>query len=143
MVHAEGSLTFLLIAMPEFKYFRGIPVSKTHFWIFMAMALCFMLFVQWLTVHDGIPQIKVAVLREEDLLASSVDSLRSLKLGSITKTHYERGNDITGYFQFDGSYSNESWDVFVYWRKSDSNSPIDRIEIASTYSEPRTIWPRK
>jgi hypothetical protein len=121
-------------------------VSKPLFWLFMALILCFMLVMHWFSVRDGIPQIKAAVLREAASLSRSEDSLRSLDLGRITRTRYEvRDSDsaITGYFQFDGSYSNQSWDVFVYWRKADSNAPIDKIEIGSTYQELRTIWSRK
>lgn len=93
---------------------------------------------------EGVPQIETAVRRQAILLSQSDPSLHSLQLDRVTRTHMvDSGISMTGYFQFDGDYSNQSWDVLVYWRKADTNAPIDKIEIHSTYQEPKTIWSRK
>ena len=95
-------------------------------------------------MRAGIPQIEAAVRREASSLSLSDASLHSLQLDRVTRTHMsESGGAIGGYFQFDGSYSNESWDVLVSWRKADTNAPIDKIEIRSTDQELRTIWVRQ
>jgi hypothetical protein len=95
-------------------------------------------------IREGVPQIETAVRQELVSLASSNAALHSLTIERATRTHMVgSGIEMTGYFQFDGSYSNESWDVFVSWRKADTNSPIDKIEIGSTDRELRTLWSRK
>jgi hypothetical protein len=105
---------------------------------------CLFFYVHRFMVREGVPQIEAAVRQEVVSVALTNGSLHSLELGRVTRTHtIDSGVAMTGYFQFDGSYSNQSWDVLVYWRKADTNAPIDKIEIGSTYQELRTIWSRK
>jgi hypothetical protein len=96
-----------------------------------------------LMVSEGIPQIQTATLQEISSLSSSQELLHSLHLGRVTKIHTAgSGASMTGYFKFDGDYSNQSCDIIVRWRKADTNAPIDKIEIGSTFQELRTIWSR-
>jgi hypothetical protein len=126
-------------------FYSPLKVPKSVFWLFMALILCFMLVIYWVSVRDGIPQIEQAVRRQVISLSRSEESLRSLELGRTTRTRYKIYNDdmITGYFQLDGSYSNQSCDVWVYWQKADTNSPIDTIKVSIDNQELRTIWSRK
>jgi hypothetical protein len=110
----------------------------------LALVVSIFALVHWDMARNGVPQIELAVRREAAALARTDDSLHSLELGQTTKRRIVgSGVDLTGDFWFDGSYSNQSWDVVVYWRKSDTNAPIDKIEVCSTYQEPQTIWSRK
>ena len=102
------------------------------------------LYARWWMIRERIPQLETAVRQEVVSLASSNVALHSLTLGQATRTHMVgSGVEMTGYFQFDGSYSNQSWDVIVKWRKADTNAPIDKIELHSTDQEPKIIWSRK
>jgi len=95
-------------------------------------------------ISDGVPQIEAAVRREASSLARTNDILQSLELGRETGTRtVGSGVKMTGYFEFDGSYSNESWDVLVRWCKADTNAPIDKIELHCKSQEPKIIWSRK
>jgi len=125
--------------------YSPLTVSKPVFLAFMALVLCFFVFMEFESRQDDIPEIKAAVLRQADSLSRSEESLRSLELGHITRSRYSTYHDgkITGYFQFDGSYSNKSWEIVVDWRKADTNAPIDRIELVCASQEPKIIWPRK
>jgi len=101
------------------------------------------LYVHWSMVSEGVPQIEAAVRREAVSLARTNDILQSLELGRATRTRtVGSGIEMTGYFQFEGSYSNESWDVLVMWRTADTNAPIDKIELHCTSQEPKIIWSR-
>jgi hypothetical protein len=126
-------------------FYSPLTVPKPGFWAFMALVLCFFLFMEWESRQDGIPEIKAAVLRQVASLSRSEESLRSLELGHITRSRYTTYHDgrITGYFQYDGSYSNESWEIVVDWRKADTNAPIDKIELVCASQEPKIIWSRK
>jgi hypothetical protein len=121
--------------------------TRTNLIVFFGMLLLvgsFFLYIHWFEVKEGVPQIEAAVRRQVSSLASTNDVLHSLELGRVTRTRMvDSGVAMTGYFQFDGSYSNQSWDIFVSWRKADSNAPIDKIEIGSTDKELRKIWSRK
>ena len=114
------------------------------FWGMMLFAACFLLLIHWSMVREGIPQIEAAVRQQAASLSRSQESLSSLQLGRMTRMRtVGSGVSMTGYFQFDDDYSNQSWDVFVSWRKAETNAPIDKIEIGSTYRELKTIWSRK
>ncbi len=84
------------------------------------------------------------VRQEINSLLDSQESLRSLRLGPVAGTYVAgSGVSMTGYFQFDGVYSNQSCRVFVAWRKAETNAPVDKIEIGGAAKELRTIWSRK
>jgi len=119
-------------------------ISPILFFVILVFVGSLFLYLHWFMVSEGVPQIEAAVRREATSLARTNEILQSLELGHITRTRMvDSGVAMTGYFQFNGSYSNESWDVLVYWRKADSNAPIDKIEIGNTYQESRVIWSRK
>jgi hypothetical protein len=88
--------------------------------------------------------LEAPVRQEINSLSGSQELLRSLRLGPVAGT-YVAGRDVsmTGYFQFDGVYANQSCRVFVTWHRADTNAPIDRIEIGGAAKELRTIWSRK
>jgi hypothetical protein len=126
-------------------FYSPLTVPKPIFLAFMALVLCFFLFMELESRQDDIPEIKAAVLQQAASISRSEESLRSLELGHITRSRYTTYHDgrITGYFQFDGSYSNVSWEVVVNWRKEDTNAPIDKIELVCASQEPKIIWSRK
>ena len=124
--------------------FSPFSVPKPVFWLIMALILCFMLLIQWDWMRAGGPQIEVAVRQEVASLSRSDESLHSLKLGrGSTMRIVGSGASMTGYCQFDGDYSNQTWDVIVRWRKADTNALIDKIELHCTSQEPKIIWSRK
>ena len=125
--------------------YSPFSVSKPVFWALMLLGLCLFLFGEWESRRNGIPQIEQAVRLEAASLSHTDELLRSLELGRITRSSYSVYHDgrITGYIQFDGSYSNESWDIGVSWSKADTNALIDKITVGSTYQEPKIIWSRK
>ena len=91
-------------------------------------------------VRQGFPQVEAAVRRQVVSLARTDESLRSLELGRMRVAHVNYSG--AGYFQFEGSYSNQSWPIVVSWSKADTNLPIDTIKVGSIYHG-RTIWSRK
>jgi hypothetical protein len=110
----------------------------------MLFAGCFWLLGRRSRVRQDAPQIQTAVRQELDLLSRGQDSLRSLHLGGVTRTYLVGGGvSLTGYFQFDGFFSNQPCRVSVIWRKTDSNPTIDKIEIANTSKELWSIWSQK
>jgi len=110
----------------------------------MLFAVCFLLVTKRSMFRGDVSQIQAAVRQEIGSLSSSQESLRSLHLGGLTKT-YEAGSgaSMTGFFQFDGDYFDQSCRVYVIWRKADTNAPIDKIEINGNSKKLRTIWSRK
>jgi hypothetical protein len=88
--------------------------------------------------------LEAPVRQELNSLSGSLELLRSLRLGPVTETYaVGSGASMTGYFQFDGVYSNQSCRIYVTWHKADTNAPIDKIEIGGASKELRTIWSRK
>jgi hypothetical protein len=116
-------------------------IRRPTFWVRMFLLLCLIPFAHWYMVRQGFPQIETTVRREILSLARTEESLRSLELGHMTAAHVNYSG--TGYFRFDGSYSNQSWHIVVNWRKADTTSPIDTIKIGSNYRDMRSIWSRQ
>jgi len=106
----------------------------------MFMAGCLILFGTLSLIHEGVPKVEAAVHAEVDSLVLTDESLRSLKLERLSGARVvDSGINMKGAFYYDGTFSNQSWNITVSWHRSDTNSPIDRIEISSTYQEPKTI----
>ena len=110
----------------------------------LVVAVSVILFVHLQTRRAGIPKIVDAVQRQISTLIQTDGTLYSLQIGRRTGGRMVgSGDELNGSFYYDGSYSNESWDITVRWHKSDTNAPIDKIEISSTDQTNRTIWTRK
>ena len=110
----------------------------------MLLAVGYVVLLHRSVVREADPQIETAVRQEINSLSNSQESLRSLRVGSVTRT-YVVGSEVsmTGYFEFTGVYSSQSCRIFITWRKADTNAPIDKIAIASTSKEPTMIWSRR
>ena len=119
--------------------------SKYLFFVFCLIWFGILAFsVDRAFIREGVPQIERAVRHEIDSLVLTNESLRSLRVGRLSEQRMVgNGIKLTGTFYYEGSYSNESWDIAVRWRKSDTNAPIDKIEICSTDQTNRPIWTRK
>jgi len=122
----------------------GIRTRAIFFLGVMLVTVCSFIYFNGIAARDGIPQIELAVRRQAASLAGTNESLRSLELGRETRAHREGGGaSMTGDFHFHGSYSNQPECIFVSWRQADTNSPVDTIQVGSTFQELRTIWYRK
>ena len=116
--------------------------SLIRVFIVLAFIACLFLFVHWMMVRGGIPQIETAVRSEVALLSSSNATLHTLQLEATTRRQIS-WDLLTGHFTFSGSYSSQPCDIIVSWSKVDTNAPIDNIQVKTAQHEPEMLWSRK